>query len=181
MLRFAPTRNSLLALLVAALSVPLFAQHQKREPLNAVQIDKIREAGIDPDERVKLYTQFVGEHVDTIHALAGRARSSARAHRLDSELLDLAALMDEFGSNLDLYSERKADVRKSLEALNKAAPGWLSAIRALSSEPIFDLSRKEAIDSAQDIADQAAQMLKEQTEYFKEHKEQRGQDRYEHQ
>jgi len=41
------------------------------------------------------------------------------------------------------------------------------------------LSRKEAIDSEKDLADQTAQMLKEQTDYFNLHKDQKGQDRAE--
>jgi len=161
------------------MAVPLFAQKDARQPLTEAQVEQIREAGIDPAERIKLYTKFLGEHVETIRGLTKRGHSAARAHRIDEELQDLTALMDELGSNLDQYGERKADLRVALKPLSEDAQRWLDALRALPSEPVFDLSRKEALDSGKDIADQAAQMLTEQTEYFKLHKDERGQDRAE--
>lgn len=170
---------SISIVLLALACVPLCAQRNKREPLTEAQVDKIREAGIYPEGRIKLYTEFVAEHVETIRALAARRASAARAKRLDDELQDLTALMDELGSNLDVYQERKADIRKSLGALHEATPKWLEMLRALPDEPGFELSRKEAVESAKDLADQAAQLLKEQTAYFEAHKDERGQERYE--
>jgi hypothetical protein len=162
-----------------AVAAPLAAQKERREPLTDAQIEKIREAGIDPDERVALYTQFIGEHADIIKGITNRAQSTARSHRLDEELQDLTALMDEFGSNLDVYSDRHADIRKSLKPLPAAAQRWLGILRALAGEPGFDLSRKEAIESGEDLADQATRLLSEQTEYFNLHKDEQGQDRAE--
>lgn len=170
---------SISIVLLALACMPVCAQRNKREPLTPAEIDKIREAGIYPEVRIKLYTEFVAEHVETIRGLAARRASAARAHRLESELLDLAALMDELGSNLDVYQERKADIRKSLGALHEATPKWLETLRALATEPAFELSLKESIESAQDLADQATQLLMEQTAYFEAHKDERGQERYE--
>jgi hypothetical protein len=170
---FAPI---LVGLLLAA---PLSAQKEKREPLTEVQIEKIREAGIDPDARVSLYTKFLDEHAEVIKGLTGRVHSTARGHRLEEELEDFTALMDELGSNLDVYSDRKADIRKSLKPLNEATGHWLGMLRALAGEPAFDLARKEAIESGEDLADQAKRLETEQIEYFKEHKDEKGQDRAE--
>lgn len=161
------------------LTIGAAAQKEQRQPLNEKQIDEIREAGIDPDERIKLYAKFVGEKVDTIKGLTPRIHSGARAKRLDDELQDLTALMDELGSNLDQYGERKADLRKSLKILSDSNKQWLETLNALPSEPSFDEARKEAIDSEKDLADQATQMLKEQTDYFAAHKDEKGQDRAE--
>ncbi len=155
------------------------AQKEQRQPLTETQIEQIREAGIDPDARVKLYTKFLDEHVDSIKGLIPRIHSGARAKRMDDELQDLTALMDELGSNLDQYGERKADLRKSLKSLNESAPHWLDVLRNLPSEPGFELSRKEALDSGKDLADQVAQMLKEQADYFALHKDEKGQERAE--
>lgn len=157
----------------------LRAQKEKREPLTEAQIDKIREAGIDPDERIKLYTGYVDEHVSKIKSLMNRGHSTARAKHLDNELQDLAALMDELGTNLDTYSDRHADLRASLKPLPEAAQHWLTTLKALAGEPEFDLSRKEAIESGEDLADQASRLLREQTDYFNLHKDERGQERAE--
>ncbi len=168
------------AMLVCLLSVALLpAQERKREPLTEAQIERIRELGTDPGERIKFYAKILDERADTIKGLSNRAKSAARGRRLDDELQDFTALMDELGSNLDAYSERKADLRKSLKLLNEAAPRWVGILRALAGEPGFDLARKEAIESGEELADQAARLLTEQTEYFNLHKDEQGQQRAE--
>ena len=158
---------------------PLFAQKDKPEPLTEKQIEEIREAGIAPNDRVSLYTKYLNEHADTIKSLTNRSKSLARAKRLDEELQDLTALMDEFGSNLDMYSDRHADIRKALKPLTESTERWLGILRALAGEPGFDLARKEAIESGEDLADEAKRLLAEQTEYFNLHKDEQGQQRAE--
>jgi hypothetical protein len=155
------------------------AQKEQRQPLTEAQVEKIREAGIYPDERISLYTQFLNEHADTIKGLTNRAKTASRAKRLDDELQDFTALTDELGSNLDQYSERKADMRIALKKLNDLAPKWQSILKALPGEPGFDEARKEALEAWDDLADQAKRLLTEQTEYFALHKEEKGQERAE--
>ena len=174
-----PVRSIALALFCLLLSASLLAQKDKPEPLTEAQIEQIREAGIYPPDRVNLYTKFLNEHAETIKSLTNRSKSGARAKRVDEELQDLTALMDEFGSNLDVYSDRHADIRKALKPLVEASEHWLGILRALPGEPSFDLARKEAIESGQDLADQAKRLLTEQTEYFNLHKDEQGQERAE--
>ena len=157
----------------------LLAQKEKRDPLTGAQIEEIREAGIFPTDRVKLYTKFLDEHADVIKGLTNRGKSAARSRHLDDELQDFTALMDEFGSNLDVYSDRHADIRKALKPLTEASQRWLGILRALPGEQGFDLARKEAIESGEDLADQAKRLLTEQTDYFNLHKDEQGQDRAE--
>ena len=161
------------------LAVQVNAQKEKREPLTSAQIEEIREAGIYPDGRVKLYTNYLDEHAEVIKGLTKRALSVARARRLDDELQDFTALMDELGANLDVYSDRKADIRKSLKPLTEATQRWMGILRALAGEQGFDLARKEAIESCDDLADQAKRLLQEQNDYFNLHKDEAGQDRAE--
>jgi regulator of sirC expression with transglutaminase-like and TPR domain len=157
----------------------LSAQKQKREPLTEAQVEKIAEAGIDPNARIALYTQYLNEHAEAIKALSKRASSEARSSRMSDALEDFTALMDELGDNLDMYSDRKADIRKSLEALTEATPRWQGILRALAGEAGFSLARKEAIESGEDLSDQAKRLLQEQKDYFKQHPDEVGQDRWE--
>jgi hypothetical protein len=166
----------LTCLLAAAVSP---AQKEKREPLTEAQIEQIREAGIYPGDRINLYTKFINERAETIKGLTNRAKSAARGRRLDDELQNLTALMDEMGTNLDVYAERKADIRKALKTLNESTAKWLTILRALPGESGFDLARKEAIESEEDLADQASRLLNEQTDYFQIHKDEQGQEREE--
>jgi hypothetical protein len=175
-------RKAMLVFLFFATSLlahPLLAQKEMREPLTEVELEQIREAGIDPNQRVSLFTKFLNEHADTIKGLSTRAKGASRSHRLDDELQDFTALMDELGDNLDVYSDRHADIRKSLKTLTESTERWQGIVRELVGDPVFDLARKEAIESGEDLSDQAKRMLAEQTEYFNLHKDEKGQDRAE--
>jgi hypothetical protein len=172
-------RSLIICSLLLSLATSLNAQKEKRQPLTEAQIELIRDAGVDPSLRITLYTKFLNEHADVIKSLTNRAKSSARARHLDDELLDFTALLDELGDNLDQYADRKADLRPALKPLTEAAPRWLGILRALAGEPGFDEARKEAIESGEDLADQAKRILSEQTEYFTLHKDEKGQERAE--
>ena len=85
--------------------------------------------------------------------------------------------MDELSSNLDVYDERKADIREALKPLNAATERWLEMLRAMASEPGFEVARTEAMESGGDLAGQVKDLLARQTEYFKLHKDEKGQER----
>jgi hypothetical protein len=167
-------------LFLVALCAPLtVAQKEKREPLTEAQIEDIREAGVDPNLRVALYTKYANEHAETIKGLINRGKSRDRLKRIDDELQDFTALMDELGSNLDQYGDRKADLRPALKQLNEDCPKWITTLKSLPGEPAFDVARKEAIESADDLSDQATRLLSEQTTYFLAHKDEKNQQRSE--
>ncbi len=160
-------------------TTPLHAQKEKPEPLTPAQQDQIAEAGIFPVLRVGLYVKFLDEHSDSIKGLITRAHTTARVQRLDGDLEDFAALADELDDNLDVYSERKADIRKSLKGLNEGIVRWQAILHALPSEPGFELSLKESFDAVGDLSDQAKQIGTDQDAYFKAHPDEKNQDRYE--
>jgi hypothetical protein len=170
-------RCFLIAILALSSASLLPAQKEQRQTLTEAQIEAIREAGIYPNERINLYTKYVDEYAQRIKDMSFRASSNARAKKLDDALLDITSLMDELDDNLEQYTDRKADVRGALKKLNETAPQWVRILNALAGEPAFDESRKDAIESCEDLADDAKRLLTEQTDYFNEHKDQRGQQR----
>jgi hypothetical protein len=174
--RFSLVCVLLMCIFVASATITL-AQHPRRETLTPAEVDQVREAAIEPAERVKLFTKFADERANKIKDLTGRPKSMQRAQRLDDALQDLTSLMDELGSNLDVYSDRHSDIRKGLKPLSEAMPRWLGILRALPGEPAFDLARKEAIESQEDLADQATRLMHEQDDYFATHKDEKGQER----
>src|ERR1700761_2216876 len=154
--------RSLAIVLLALVSIPALAQKEKREPLTEAQIEDIREAGVAPNLRITLYTKYANEHADVIKGLINRGKSRDRVKRIDDELQDFTALMDEIGSNLDQYGDRKADLREALKTLNEDCPKWVTILKSLPGEPAFDVARKEAIESGEDLADQASRLQSEQ-------------------
>jgi len=161
------------------IAAPLAAQKEKRDPLTDAQSQQIAEAGIDPVARVDLYIKFINERSDTIRGLIKRAKGPARSRRIDDELQDFSALMDELGDNLDVFSDRKADIRKSLKGLRESVDRWQGVLRDLPSEPGFEVSLKEAFESWNDLADETKQITADQEAYFKAHPDEKNQDRAE--
>jgi len=155
----------------------LCAQKMRHGTLTEAEVEQVREAGIFPNERVALYTKFLELRAAKIRSLSNRPKSGDRVLELDGLLQDFTSLMDEMGSNLDQYSDRHSDIRKALKTLTEATPRWLQVLRALPGESGFDLSRKEGIESGEELADQAKRLLSEQEEYFKTHKDEKGQER----
>lgn len=172
-------RRLLVIFLAVGCSSLLPAQKEQRQVLTQSQVEAIREAGVYPTDRINLYTKFVDERAQAIKGLTNRSTSAARAKKLDNALLDITSLMDELGSNLDQYGDRKADIRPALKKLNETAPEWVRILNALAGEPAFDESRKEAIESCEDLAEDARRLLTEQIDYFNAHKDERGQERAE--
>jgi ABC-type transporter Mla subunit MlaD len=159
---------------------PLAAQlDTKQDPLTPDQQEQIAEAGIDPVARVDLFVKFLDERTDIIRSLIKRAKSPARSQRLAGDLHQFGALMDELGDNLDVYSQRNADLRKSLKSLNEGVQRWQGILHDLPSEPGFDLSLKDALASVKDLASQTKQLTTDQEAYFNAHPDQKGQDRSE--
>lgn len=156
----------------------LHAQRDQRDPLTEAQQDQIAEAGIDPDARIGLYTKFTNEHAQTIESV-GKRTEKGRGRRLDSELQDFAALIDELGSNLDEYGGRKADIRKALKGLNEAVPRWQEIVKGLPKDPISEVAQNDAAQALSDLADDLKDLTAEQDKYFQEHKDAKGQDREE--
>jgi len=166
-----------LLFLLASPSICLYAQHQRTASLSETETEQVAEAAVYPNERVKLYTKFLDERADKIKDLTHRPKSAQRVLKLDDALQDFTALMDEMGSNLDQYSDRHSDIRKALKSLTEETPHWLNILRVLPGESGFDLARKEAIESGEELADQATRLLHEQDDYFAAHKDEKNQER----
>lgn len=156
----------------------LFAQKNPRETLTEAQQEQIAEAGIDPNARIGLYTKFINERAETIKGLIPR-REAGRGRRLDTELQDFSSLIDELGSNLDEYGDRKADLRKALKGLNEAVLRWKGILHDLPNDQAFKISLDAATDSLADLADQTKTLTAQQEEYFKTHVKAKGQEREE--
>ena len=181
-LRIAPMKlnhliPSLPFCLILASGISLPAQHVRTAVLTETEVEQVREASVAPDERVKLYTKFLEQRAAKLKDLSGRPKSAQRVLKIDDALQDFTALMDETGSNLDQYSDRHSDIRKALKALTESTPRWLNILRVLPGESGFDLARKEAIESGEELADQASRLLHEQEDYFATHKDEKGQER----
>ena len=101
--------------LALLLTLPLLAQ-RRRDPLNPLEIDQLRDAMLDPEERLKLYVKFSRERMNTLEKMRSDPKTTDRPRQTHDMLADFLAVYDELNDNVDMYVDRKDDIRKPLEA-----------------------------------------------------------------
>jgi hypothetical protein len=113
---------------------PLWAQ-RPRDPLNQLEIDQLRDAMLDPDQRLKLYVQFSRDRLTKLEQMRSDPKTTERARQTHDMLEDFLAVYDELNDNIDMYFGRKDDIRKPLKVILEADTEFQSKLRALKNSP----------------------------------------------
>ena len=128
--------RSLLACFSCSLSLrcrsPLSAQ-RRRDPLNPLEIDQLRDAMLDPDERLKLYVKFSRDRMTKLEQMRSDPKTTDRARQTHDMLEDFLGVYDELNDNIDMYVGRKDDIRKPLKVIIEADTEFQSKLRALKN------------------------------------------------
>lgn len=158
-------------LLISSLLAPqsLGAQ-QSKDPLTAAEEEQVRAASDDPSERVKLYIRFIQQRTDAIHATVQHPRTQHPGAEIHTSLEQFTRLVDELGDNLDAYDQAHTDIRKGLKVLVERSARWPAALQEPAASDEFDFVRRNALEAAGNLSDQAAQLLKAQETYFAKQK-----------
>ncbi|MGA2967140.1 MAG: hypothetical protein ABSD64_13085, partial [Terriglobales bacterium] len=122
----------LLTLLALPLVRPLPAQ-QRRDPLNPLEIDQLRDAMLEPDERLKLYVKFSRDRMTTLEQMRNNPKTTERGRQTHDRLEDFLAVYEELNDNIDMYVGRKDDIRKPLKLIIEADTEFQSKLRALKN------------------------------------------------
>jgi len=124
-----------LAMLVALpllLPLPLRAQ-RRRDPLNPLEIDQLRDAMLDPDARLALYVKFCRDRMTKLEQMRSDPKTTERARQTHDMLEDFLALYNELNDNIDMYVGRKDDVRRPLKTIIEADTEFQSRLRAIKN------------------------------------------------
>ena len=178
-------RSLRLALFLVALATHALAQRHHRDPLNQLEIDQLRDAAQDPTTRVKLYITFARARLDTLQQTSSDPKITDLGAETHDRLQDFLDVYDEFDENIDVFADRKADLRKVLKLVIEADTEFQSKLRAIrdSATVKSDVSQKYAflLTNALDAVDNGAkdhrQLLADQEEAFKHKKKSKSDDR----
>ena len=132
--------------LVFPSSQTLSAQ-RRRDPLNPLEIDQLRDAMLDPDARLKLYVQFSRDRMTKLEQMRSDPKTKDRAVQTHDMLEDFLAVYDELNENVDMYVGRKDDIRKPLKIIIEADTEFQSKLRALKDSSNADAA--EALGAKQ--------------------------------
>jgi hypothetical protein len=156
---------------------PLWAQ-RRRDPLNPVEIDQLRDAMLDPYERLKLYVKFSRDRMTKLEQMRSDPKTTDRARQTHDMLEDFLAVYDELNDNIDMYVGRKDDIRKPLKVVIEADTEFQSKLRALKSSANtnaaevsqYEFLLTDALDTVDSSADDHRKTVAEVEEYVKRKK-----------
>ncbi len=156
------------ALLLVAPGVRAYAQDDDSS-MSQKEIEGLRDAAYIPNDRVLAFIKILNTRDDEIEDLLRKPRHAGFNQDMHDLLDQFATIADEFNDNLDEYSSKHRDIRKSLPKLVNAIERWQTTLRAAGEDEAYNVVRKMALDSLKDMRDTADTAQTEQAAYFKAH------------
>jgi hypothetical protein len=174
---------SLAILLIVPLIVPLCLKayaERRRDPLNPLEIDQLRDAMLDPDERLKLYVQFSRDRMTKLEQMRSDPKTNERGRQTHDMLEDFLAVYEELNDNVEMYVGRKNDIRRPLKLVIEADTEFQSKLRAIKSAANtkadevsqYEFLLTDALDTVDSSVDDHRKTVAEVEEYMKKKKKQ---------
>ena len=117
---------------IAVLLFVITATAQKHpDPLNQLEIDKLRDTAQDPLERLKLYVEFARARLQALDQARSNPKATDRGVETHDRLQDFLDIFDELNDNVDTFADRKEDLRKALKIVIEGDSEFQSKLRAL--------------------------------------------------
>ncbi len=167
-----------LALLLALPLCSWLRGQQRRDPLNPLEIDQLRDAMLDPDQRLKLYVQFSRDRMTKLEQMRSDPKTTDRGRQTHDMLEDFLAVYDELNDNIDMYVGRKDDIRKPLKLVIEADTEFQAKLRALKNSANtsaaeasqYEFMLTDALDTVDSSADDHRKTVTEVEDYMKRKK-----------
>jgi len=167
-----------IALGLALLLAGTIHAQRKHDPLNDLEIDQLRDAMLDPDQRLKLYVKFTRDRMTKLEQMRSDPKVKDRPAQTHDMLEDFLAVYDELNDNIDMYVGRKDDIRKVLKTVIEADTEFQSKLRAIKDSAVGDAGEvrqyefllTNAIETVDTSADDHRKTVSEVEEYMKRKK-----------
>lgn len=162
-------------LMLTSLTALSFAQRHAQ--LTSAEVDQLRDAAMEPDQRLKLYIKFLQARLATFEQVRtdSKLAPSDRSVAIHDHLEDFINLYDELNDNIDTYVDRKDDIRKPLKSVIEADTEFQNKLKVLrdvlldgkqDSKP-YEFVLSSAIDDVNSGATDHRQLLGELDEAAK--------------
>jgi hypothetical protein len=171
--------SSQLARFGLALSLVATVWAQRRhDPLNPVEVDQLRDAAQEPNDRLKLYIEFARTRLASLEQVRTDPKVTDRAQQTHDRLQSFLDVYDELNDNIDTFVGRKADLRKPLKTVIEADGEFQAKLRALKSSleadkddaKPYDFLLTSVLDTVDSSLQDHRQLLGEQEEAAKHKK-----------
>ena len=163
-------RGMVLCALSACLSpcVALLAQ-ERESALSDGEVEKLRDTAYFPPERVAAFIAFLDQRIREIDRLATGKRRPGREEDIHDQIEQFTSIADDLDDNLEDFGKRHADIRKALPKLVAATERWGTALKSPPDHEAYNISRKLALETLNDVHQSAIAMIEEQKAWFLAH------------
>src|ERR1700693_3555429 len=163
------------AILLMAAAAPA---QRHRDPFTPLEIDQIRDASWEPQQRLALYVKFARSRLVGLEQMRSDPKIKDRAQQTHDHLDDFLLIYDELNDNIDTYVDRKDDIRKPLKVIIDADTEFqakLLALRDAADVPPEEAKQYEfvlsnALDTLGRAAEEHSKHLADQEEAAKHRK-----------
>jgi len=162
-------------LLVFAAALPA---QRRRDPLTQAEIDQVRDASWEPQQRLGLYVKFARARLVGIEQMRNDPKTKDRGLQTHDMLDDFLLIYDELNDNIDTYVDRKDDIRKPMKLVIEADTEFQAKLRALKDAADvapeeakkFEFILSTALDTVDSSVEEHRQLLTELEETAKRKK-----------
>jgi uncharacterized coiled-coil DUF342 family protein len=118
-----------LLLLIASMA----PAQRRRDPLTQAEIDQVRDASWEPQQRLALYVTFARDRLTKLETMRSDPKTNVkdRPQQIHDLLDAFLRIYDELNDNIDTYIDRKDDIRKPLKKIVEADTEFQAKLRAL--------------------------------------------------
>lgn len=163
-----------LFLMIASLAVA----QRHRDPFTQAEIDQIRDASWEPQQRLSLYVKFARARLVALEQMRGDPKTKDRPQQTHDKLDDFMLIYDELNDNIETYVDRKNDIRKPLKGIIDADTEFQAKLLALrdaagvSAEEAkqYEFVLTEALDTLDGSAEDHLKLLADQEDAAKHKK-----------
>jgi hypothetical protein len=149
-----------------------------RDPFTQAEIDQIRDASWEPQQRLSLYVKFARARLVALEQMRSDPKTKDRPQQTHDKLDDFLLIYDELNDNIDTYVDRKNDIRKPLKVIIDADTEFQAKLLALrdaagvSAEEAkqYEFALTEALDTLDGSVEDHRKLLAGQEEAAKQKK-----------
>ncbi len=159
---------ALAACVCAGLDRSLFAQEHE-SALSDGEVEKLRDTAYFPPERIAAFIGFLDQRTKEIDRLSTGKRRPGREEDIHDQMEQFTSIADDLDDNLEDYGKRHSDIRKVLPRLVAATERWGTALKSPPDNEAYNVSRKLALETLNDVHESAVKMIEEQKAWFLAH------------
>src|ERR1700733_5551221 len=154
------------------------AAQRHSDPFTPAEIDQIRDASWEPQQRLTLYVKFARARLVSLEQMRSDPKIKDRAQQTHEPLSDFSAIYDELNDNIDTYVDRKNDIRKPLKLIIDADSEFQAKLLALkdaadasaAEAKQYEFTLTNALDTLASSMEEHRRLLSEQEEAAKHKK-----------